>query len=382
LDDGFGQGTADAVEQVGDILTEVHRELFDGKQMIHPPMVNLGIILKQVMQEKRYDTPLTSGRRFNDRGVMQRAARYARYASTPAGLDKAGVVEHIGALQAEDILHLHRSTSMQCPHFFVTQDPETTELALCVQSGLQEDSEAMRDAVSTKETFLGGRAHSEIANRAKQVVKSVKEVLSLMITEQPRRNVVVIGHGLAGGTAILAMTLLAGEDGPLRRHMAAGKVKCYAFAPPPIFEPLSALPSWVHDATYTFINNMDCVPRACLGTVSKLLLALQHVDALPLTTTERVAFLRGSYSLEEKLPDYVEAPQDYLVKLGTLCLVGNIILLYQGELGEIHCETITPEMADRILIHPAMLKDHTMKGYEEATSAAALHVNTNSWSLW
>jgi hypothetical protein len=369
---------------VGDILTEVHKELFDGKRMSHPPLVNLGCILKQTMQEKRYDTPLTSGKRFSDRAVMQRAARYARYASAPAGLDKAGVAEHIGALQAEDVKHLYvpPPSESKCPYYLVALDPETADLVVCVQSGFQEDCEAMRDAVCTKEPFLGGRVHSEIVNRARLIVKNLWEILPMMMQEHPRKNVVLVGHGLAGGTAILATILLSGDDAPLRRMMAAGKVKCYAFAPPPTFEPLSALPSWVHDSTYTFINNMDAVPRTCLGTISKLLLALQHVDALPMSTTERLAFLRGNHALEEKLPDFVEAPQDYLVKLGTLSLIGSIILLFQGEPGEMHCETITTEMADRILVHPAMLKDHTMKGYEEAIAAAAVHVNSNSWSLW
>merc|ERR1712060_203017 len=170
------------------------------------------------------------------------------------------------------------------------------------------------------------------------------------------------------GIAILVTMLLYQDEDIFTRMMKAGKIRCYAFAPPPTFEPSSAVPHWVQDSIYSFIYNMDCIPRICLGTVSKLLLAVQQVDALQMSTEQRLACLMEDCKLEVRLPDFVEMPQDYLVRLGSLFGVGALILLYTDEPGEWHCERIAPHMADRILMSPAMTQDHNMMNYEKATA--------------
>merc|ERR1719150_1656659 len=113
---------------------------------------------------------------------------------------------------------------------------------------------------------------------------------------------------------------------------------------------------------------MDCIPRACMGTLGKLYLAMKQVDALPITTEQRVAFLRGDYKLEHTLPDFVEIPQEFQTSLGSLYGIGMIILLYRGEDGQVHADTLPPHMTDRLLMHPAMLRDHAIAGYEQATA--------------
>eukprot|EP00424_Heterocapsa_rotundata_P005843 CAMPEP_0168713252 /NCGR_PEP_ID=MMETSP0503-20121227/44077_1 /TAXON_ID=89963 /ORGANISM="Heterocapsa rotundata, Strain SCCAP K-0483" /LENGTH=68 /DNA_ID=CAMNT_0008759649 /DNA_START=33 /DNA_END=235 /DNA_ORIENTATION=+ len=59
-----------------------------GLTMSHPYLVNLGMILKQVSQERRYVKPLTSGFQFNDARIMRKAARYAKFATASYGSDK------------------------------------------------------------------------------------------------------------------------------------------------------------------------------------------------------------------------------------------------------------------------------------------------------
>jgi len=178
-----------------------------------------------------------------------------------------------------------------------------------------------------------------------------------------------MGHSLGAGAAILATLLLCGDQRPLSRLMAASKVKCYAFAPPPTFEPLWALPPWVHASTYSFVHNMDCLPRACLGTVAKLYLAIRHVDALPLTTQQRVAYLRSDILLDHTLPDFVEIPAESQASLGSIFGVGSIILLYKKD-GKMQCDTVSPHMTDRILMCPSMLSDHSISNYEHAIHEA------------
>lgn len=246
-------------------------------------------------------------------------------------------------------------------------DPDTNEIVLCIR-GSENAAGALAEVVCTKEPFLGGRAHSGILDNARLVVEAAREHVVKLSQDSPRKSIAIVGHSLGAGTAIFATILLSGDGSPFSRLMAGGKVKCYAFAPPPVFEPLWALPPWVHASTYTFVNNMDCVPRACLGTVSKLFLAMKQVDALPMTPLRRLAFLRGDYELEHQLPDYVEIPQELQGTLGSLFGVGMIILFYKGEDGLTKCETITPHMTDRMLLHPDMVDDHLMSGYEQATA--------------
>mmetsp|Transcript_139942 Transcript_139942/g.390134 ORF Transcript_139942/g.390134 Transcript_139942/m.390134 type:complete len:400 (-) Transcript_139942:102-1301(-) len=367
LDENFGQGTADALQKVSELLGMVDKTISGGKSMNNPVLVNLGMILKQVEQERRYTQPITSQFKFGDVKVMRKAARYARFASASYFEDKKNISEYIGSLSAEDIKYLHNSDSPLCPSFFVAADPETGEIVLCIR-GTSTAADALSDVVCTKEPFLGGRAHSGILESAKHVVEAAKDHVVRLSQESPRKSIAIVGHSLAAGTAVLTTILLSGDGSPFSRLMAAAKVKCFAFAPPPVFEPLWALPPWVHASTYSFVNNMDCVPRACLGTLSKLFLAMKQVDALPMTPLQRLAFLRGDYELEHQLPDYVEIPQELQTSLGSLFGVGMIILFYRGEDGQTHCETITPAMTDRILLHPDMVNDHLMSGYEKSTA--------------
>lgn len=332
--------------------------------MKHPFLVNLGMILKQVEQEKRYTKPITSQFKFDDQRILKKAQRYARHASAAYLDNKQAIADYIGGLAAEDVKYVHQPGNDQCPAFFLAIDPETNEIVLCIR-GAETAANALSEVVCTKEPFLGGRAHSGILDAAKRVVEAAKEHIVQFSHESPRKSIAVVGHSLGAGAAIFATILLSGDGSPFSRLMASGKVKCFAFAPPPVFEPLWALPPWVHASTYTFVNNMDCVPRACLGTVSKLFLALKQVDALPMTPLRRLAFLRGDYKLEHQLPDYVEIPQELQQSLGSLFGVGLIILFYKAD-GQMRCETITPHMTDRMLLHPDMVEDHEMASYEHA----------------
>mmetsp|Transcript_8316 Transcript_8316/g.18970 ORF Transcript_8316/g.18970 Transcript_8316/m.18970 type:complete len:400 (-) Transcript_8316:84-1283(-) len=378
LDESFGQGTADALQKVSELLAMVDKTISGGKSMSHPFLVNLGMILKQVEQERRYTQPITSQFKFNDLRVMRKACRYARFASAAYFSDKKKIADYIGGIAVDDVKYAHSSHSVSCPSFFVAVDPETNEIVLCVRGSFTA-ADALTDVVCTKESFLGGRAHSGILENARSVVETAKEYIVKLSQESPRKSIAIVGHSLGAGTAVLTTILLCGDGSPFSRLMAAAKVKCYAFAPPPVFEPLWALPPWVHASTYSFVNNMDCVPRACLGTVSKLFLAMKQVDALPMTPLQRLAFLRGDYELEHQLPDYVEIPQELQQSLGSLFGVGMIILFYRGEEGTTHCETITPAMTDRILLHPDMVNDHAMEGYEQSTAEVCAQLKSKAF---
>merc|ERR1712032_1321493 len=101
------------------------------------------------------------------------------------------------------------------------------------------------------------------------------------------------------GAAILCTLQLFRPSSP---YLTAGKVRCFAFAPPPIFEPPSSLPGFINSCVFTFVHNMDCIPRASSGSMVRLLLAMQTVDNLALSVHERLKFLKGDYYLKCEIP--------------------------------------------------------------------------------
>ena len=63
--------------------------------------------------------------------------------------------------------------------------------------------------------------------------------------------------------AILVMIKLFGEaTGVVNGIIAERVVKCYAFAPPPVFGPLNKIPRWANATTHTFVHYVDMVPRS------------------------------------------------------------------------------------------------------------------------
>lgn len=367
LDERFGHGTADAFQRFVELLSKVELKMTGSaaKRMSHPFMVNLGMVLKQAEEQKRYVTPMTSGVRFEDAKVLKKAARYARYAAAAFYTEKRAIADYVGGLCPDDIKHVHMPPHPGAPAYFVSVDPESGDVVLCIR-GASSAAEALSGAVAPKEALLGGRAHAGMLDAAKSVVEGVVKIIMQLSQESPRKGIAIVGHSVGGGVAALTTILLSADGCPFAKLMAAGKVKCYAFAPPPTFEPLWALPAWVHGSTYSFVFNMDCVPRTCLGTVAKLYLALKDVDQMPLSIERRLSFIRDDAKISNTLPDFLEIPQDIGTAFSSLFAVGTIVLMYKGEDGLMRCEAAAPHMTDRILLHPDLLHDHSISCYMQA----------------
>lgn len=367
LDQRFGHGTADAFQRVVELLGKVELKMAGPKVqgMSHPFIVNLGMILKQAEQQRRYPQPMTSGVRFEDARVLRKAARYARYAAAAYYNEKSAIADYIGGLHTDDIKHVQQATMATCSSYYVAVDPETDDVVLCIR-GARSAAEALAESVAPKESLLGGRAHAGMLDKAKLVVQSVMKIITRLSQESPRKGIAIVGHSVGGGVAALCTILLSADGCPFAKLMAAGKVKCYTFAPPPTFEPLWALPAWVHGSTYSFVFNMDCVPRTCLGTLAKLYLALKEVDQLPFTIEKRLAYIRDDAQIDEKLPDYMEIPHEMSASVGSLFAVGTIIMIFRGEDSLMRCEAAAPHMTERILIHPDLIHDHAVSCYEQA----------------
>mmetsp|Transcript_53265 Transcript_53265/g.105886 ORF Transcript_53265/g.105886 Transcript_53265/m.105886 type:complete len:399 (+) Transcript_53265:63-1259(+) len=370
LDDNFGCRTREAMQKLADLCGWVDKAVNGGVSLTHPCLISLHMILKQVEQDCRYKKPITSGSQFTDILVLRKARRYAQFCSAAQLKGKQQIAGYIGSLEPEDITFIREGQGLTGanPSFFVADDPETDDIICCIR-GTNTAAEALRDANGARQPFLGGQVHAALLEKAKFVVRGAQDEMLRLLKDQPRKGLAICGHSVGAGVAILATILLCGDGSPFARLMAARKVRCFAFAAPPTFEPVWALPPWVHASTWSFVCNMDCVPRACLGTLGKLFFAVQQVDAMAFSPLQRALFLKGDVNLPQTLPDCGEVPKELRDELGSLFGVGTILALFKDDEGITQVETCTPPMTDRLLIHPAMANDHNMQGYEQAIDA-------------
>ncbi|CAN0491489.1 unnamed protein product, partial [Discosporangium mesarthrocarpum] len=66
-----------------------------------------------------------------------------------------------------------------------------------------------------------------------------------------------------------------------RRELGLGEeteVKCFAFAPPPVFSPLSAAPPGTVEAVHAFVFRNDMVCRLSLASAYGLFCDLKEID--------------------------------------------------------------------------------------------------------
>merc|ERR1712136_545560 len=117
--------------------------------------------------------------------------------------------------------------------------------------------------------------------------------------------------------------------------------------------------------------------QVCLG--------VKQVDDMSISEKDRLQYLVGSMDqkLDVRLPDVVELTQDLSQKYLAFNQVGTIICLYPNP--EVSAETETQakgsqppvlavqmkaDQVDRILCHPAMMRNHHMSAYLETMNEA------------
>mmetsp|Transcript_32778 Transcript_32778/g.94127 ORF Transcript_32778/g.94127 Transcript_32778/m.94127 type:complete len:395 (-) Transcript_32778:114-1298(-) len=362
----FGEVTAETLQRVADLLACTEVSLAPGATSAYPPIVNLAMILKQVDDRKRFAMPPSSGRRFAERSVLKRAARCAKFVSAARLNERDAIATYVGGLHADDIRSIQAPASPRRPGFLLAVDPGSADIVLAIQ---HDASAATADVeVScTLEPFHGGHTHAGMLECARHVVDAIASTIVSLSLEFPRKAIAITGHGLGAGIAVLTTVQLCGDGCPLRHAMKSSRVQCYAFGPPPTFEPLWALPSSIRSSTFAFVHGMDCVPRLCLGSLSKLLVMVRQVDALPLTGLQRMAFLRGSLDMDYCVPDNVILMEEEK-PLGSLAVVGTILLIYRGEDEVLQCERLPAALTEQLLVHRDMVNDHIMPLYEQATA--------------
>mmetsp|Transcript_23572 Transcript_23572/g.62074 ORF Transcript_23572/g.62074 Transcript_23572/m.62074 type:complete len:520 (-) Transcript_23572:265-1824(-) len=330
----------------------------------HLFIANLAMIVKQSSEEERYKNPIYTGTSsaFQDVDVFKKGARYVLHCGAAEGKSTHDVCRAVG-LSPHEVLHAElTSTQVDLPNYYMCIDPVTDEIVLCIR-GTADLSDVLTDLDATGTPFCGGTAHTGMHLCATAIVQQVgQKVVDLQ--KETGKRVAIVGHSLGAGTATLVMTQL-GETLGMKNTLWSQRVKCWAFAPPPVFTPLSSLPRWVMTSTYSFVHYVDMVPRSCVYTAVQLILAAKEVDGMQdISSKERLDFLVGDEALDQRLPDYVDLTPELVEEFPPLNVVGTVLLLLPTEDGGTTCCQIHADQLHRILCDSEMLNCHFLSGYE------------------
>ncbi|CAM9729332.1 unnamed protein product [Ectocarpus sp. 4 AP-2014] len=270
-----------------------------------------------------------------DRRTLRTSAHYARFAA--ASYD--GVVDTVKEILAEgntlpppdlfaksnddlrkwciskrtgvdpsDVKDLATSDSLETRTYFVAVDHASRSVVVSIR-GTYSFTDTMVDLLCNAVDFAGGKAHQGISQSAVRVWTAVKGEVEKQLREHGDYKLVLTGHSLGAGAAILLKILLErNATDAFKRSVSLPKdktaaqmarldvgrpvhVECYAFAPPPVFSVPGA--TWMRDV-YSFVNGADCVPTMSLGSLYSLCRTIQHVDKLPLDVYKRAEFVLDS----------------------------------------------------------------------------------------
>ncbi len=169
----------------------------------------------------------------------------------------------------------------------------------------------MRDVIidlDVKETpFLDGQAHTGMLTGAKEILRRSEPILRKVLEENPTFRLIVTGHSLGAGTAVLAtMDLLTRNS----TFLDPSRILCIALAPPPVYRSNTPLPRDVVKRIEIYINNNDCVPSLSIAVIAQLSAMMKAVDDLKFSPLEIADLLHGHSSLFPENMDYLIAAID------------------------------------------------------------------------
>lgn len=204
------------------------------------------------------------------------------------------VLCRLGADEMNDMIDL--------PRHLVALDLEREAIVVAIR-GTSSISDVITDLLCENEPFENGYAHSGIKKAAEALLNLLVPTLRDVLSSHPEFTIVVTGHSLGAGSAILLTKLL------LRDGFTA---KCYAFAPPPVFGPMEEVDMVWSDAVHVFVHLDDIVTRLSLASARSFELQMERIDMLQLTAAEKRTMIqnRDVAMLQRRLQNHETSTSD------------------------------------------------------------------------
>lgn len=198
------------------------------------------------------------------------------------------ISEHIG-IPEKDIYPMNLfDDQVEALRFFVVIDHENKAVVLSIRGSFTV-KEILIDVAAFSRPFCGGEAHSEMANAAETIWGEAGETVTKLLFENPEYELIVTGHSLGAGAAVLVNILLHQNN---REAVDGRPIRCFAFSSPPVFagdvakDAIAACTNYIYDS--------DIVPFLSVDSVRRIFAALEAVERSKLSTWIRVLILWGS----------------------------------------------------------------------------------------
>lgn len=181
------------------------------------------------------------------------------------------------------------------PRHFIAVDDAKRAIVVALR-GTNSISDVITDLLCGNEPFAGGYAHGGMKSAAESLYTLIVPILRDALGDHPGYELVLTGHSLGAGVAILLckVLLMNGFD----------NVRCFAIAPCPVFGPLSAIDEEWGERIEAFVHHDDIVPQLSLFSARALALEIERVDELNLSLSERKDIMRNKSA--ERLGDILQ----------------------------------------------------------------------------
>lgn len=180
------------------------------------------------------------------------------------------VARYVLQLDEQDFIVSHLDgEEINLPRHFVAFDHSRQSIVVAIR-GTNSISDIITDLICANEPFENGYAHGGMKSAAEIICKSLIPSLRDLLAQYPRYSIVVTGHSMGAGVAILLTKLLLVNG--------LTDVKCYAFAPCPVFGPMHKVDTDWSDALECFVHADDLVATLCLSSARRLALEIERID--------------------------------------------------------------------------------------------------------
>ncbi|CAN0032580.1 unnamed protein product, partial [Hapterophycus canaliculatus] len=137
---------------------------------------------------------------------------------------------------------------------------------------------------------MGGLCHRGLREGAEKLLTDVKGDVLQQLKQHAGYRLVLTGHSLGGGVSILLTMML------FRRRRELGldpqtEIRCFAFAPPPVFGPLHKMSGETRRAIRSFVFGNDMICRLSLASAYGLFRDLKEVDAIGASLPLRLSYI-------------------------------------------------------------------------------------------
>jgi len=373
----------EVIEDIGRLIERVNDYDLDGKQYNGSLFVLLAVIKKiqNISEFEAWEQNLPDVTNI-PQTILDEVKYYSNFAfnvySASTENDTKAIAEKMNIPEDDLILEniCEAEEENYCPKFVFLIDHESRKLILAVR-GTKSIGDCLLDMVCDDSPFLTGHAHSGILRGARELWTLVSASVVSALTLHPDYDLIVTGHSLGGGVAVLVAMEILMED----KAMDSRPVRCFAYAPPPVFRNLNQVPASVRSQISIVINNHDIIPRTSLGSIARLVTSLRAVDELHLSLMDQIRVIRRAaasrdcdHDEEEEEEEVSKLMEKVITAIDSsrqeefpfLQHPGTVIYLKRQTSKYIAISDDTLTRPTRLFLLSDMISDHKRNSYENA----------------